>query len=115
MASPDTHATARDRLEVERARSAAALLADRIIAPGPMTYGSQAAAATQVFEQQRDLALRDHETQHLAHVDAALARLDAGTYGRCATCGQAIGADRLDALPWAALCIGCQRGAGKRR
>ena len=51
--------------------------------PGQMTYGSQAAAATQVFEQQRDLALRDHDQQHLAAIDAALARLDAGTYGAC--------------------------------
>ena len=48
-----------------------------------MTYGSQAAAASQVFEQQRDLALRDRATAHLELVDAALARLDAGTYGAC--------------------------------
>ena len=48
-----------------------------------MTYGSQAAAATHVFEQQRDLALRDRNEQHLAAIDAALARLDAGTYGTC--------------------------------
>ena len=46
-----------------------------------MTYGSQAAAASQVFEQQRDLALRDRATTHLVLVDAALARLDGGTYG----------------------------------
>ena len=46
-----------------------------------MTYGSQAAAASQVFEQQRDLALRDRNEQQLAAVEAALARLDDGTYG----------------------------------
>ena len=80
-----------------------------------MTYGSQAAAASQVFEQQRDLALREREEQHLEAVEAALARLDAGLYGRCTSCGQPIPPERLDALPWAALCIGCQRLAGRRR
>ena len=53
-----------------------------------MTYGSQAAAASQVFEQQRDLALRDRATSHLVLVEAALARLDAGTYGPCLRCGK---------------------------
>lgn len=101
----------------------AALLAERtrlragiavgIVAPEPMTYGSQAAAASQVFEQQRDLALRDRNEQHLAAVDAALARLDAGTYGNCARCGRPIASERLDALPWAAHCIDCQRIVAK--
>jgi RNA polymerase-binding transcription factor len=96
----------RDRLREE--------LAEAIIAPGQMTYGSQAAAATQVFEQQRDLALRDRAIQHLELVDAALARIDAGTFGRCTRCGKPIAAERLEALPWAAWCIDCQRTAGRR-
>ena len=70
----------RARCSAERARLLEEL-AETIQAPGQMTYGSQAAAASQVFEQQRDLALRDRATGHLALVDAALARLDAGTYG----------------------------------
>jgi len=87
------------------------LLADvqeTIQAPGQMTYGSQAAAASQVFEQQRDLALRDRATQHLELVDAALARLDDGSYGDCLRCRKPIAAARLEALPWAAHCIECQ-------
>ena len=80
-----------------------------------MTYGSQAAAASQVFEQQRDLALRDHNRQRSPAVDAALARLDAGTYGTCTSCGGPIGAERLEALPAAALCIDCQRAVTGRR
>lgn len=105
----------RERLLAERARTREAIANDRIVAPGPMTYGSQAAAASQVFEQQRDLALREKEEQHLEAVEAALARLDAGLYGQCTSCGQRIPPERLDALPWAALCIGCQRLAGRRR
>lgn len=98
----------------ERAR----LLADvqeTIQAPGQMTYGSQAAAASQVFEQQRDLALRDRATQHLELVDSALARLDGGTFGSCLRCGNPIPADRLEALPWAAHCIDCQAIVDRER
>jgi RNA polymerase-binding protein DksA len=83
-------------------------IAETIQAPGQMTYGSQAAAASQVFEQQRDLALRDRATQHLELVDAALARLDDGSFGSCLRCGLPIAAGRLEALPWAAHCIDCQ-------
>jgi DnaK suppressor protein len=98
----------RAALVAERARLRVGI-AEGIVAPDPMTYGSQAAAASQVFEQQRDLALRDRNEQHLAAVEAALTRLDDGTYGTCARCGRPIAPDRLDALPWAAHCIDCQR------
>ena len=90
-------------------------IGEAIVAPGQMTYGSQAAAASQVFAQQRDLALRDRADHQLELVDEALARLDAGSYGRCIRCGEPIAPDRLDALPWAARCIGCQRLAARER
>jgi DnaK suppressor protein len=103
---------------IDAAAIRAALLAERkhlagdlgeaIQAPGQMTYGSQAAAATQVFEQQRDLALRDRASQQLELVEAALARLEAGTFGTCVRCGKPIAPARLEALPWAAHCIDCQ-------
>ena len=95
----------RDRLRAD--------VAAGIVAPGPMTYGSQAAAATQVFEQQRDLALRDRNGRHLAEIEAAIARLDDGTYGACQRCGQQIAPARLEALAWAAFCIDCQRIVGR--
>jgi DnaK suppressor protein len=114
MATLDV-AAAKERLVAERARTATQIAEERIVAPGPMTYGSQAAAASQVFEQQRDLALREHDEQHLAAIDEALKRIEAGTYGQCASCERPIAPERLDALPWAALCIECQRAAGRRR
>lgn len=95
------------RLEVERARLLEET-GEAIEAPDQMTYGSQAAAASQVFEQQRDLALRERAVQHLAQVDAALARLRDGTFGRCVRCGRPIAPERLEVLPWAAHCIECQ-------
>ena len=106
---------ARERLLAERTRTRESIANDRIIAPGPMTYGSQAAAASQVFEQQRDLALREKDEQHLEAVEAALARLSAGKYGGCTLCGAQIPAERLEALPWAEYCIECQRLEVRRR
>ena len=110
---------------IDRQATRAALLAERahltadlgeaIQAPGQMTYGSQAAAATQVFEQQRDLALRDRSVQQLELVDAALARLDGGTFGTCLRCGEPIAPARLEALPWAAHCIECQAIVDRER
>jgi DnaK suppressor protein len=43
----------------------------------------------------------------VADIDQALERLDAATYGRCVTCGNAIPAERLAAVPWAARCVPC--------
>ena len=97
----------RSRLLTERARLVDEI-GETIEAPDQMTYGSQAAAASQVFDQQRDLALRERANQHLAQVDAALTRLDDGTFGKCTRCGRDIAPERLEALPWAAHCIECQ-------
>lgn len=106
---------ARRALLEERDRLLAEQQETTITAPDPMTYGSQAAAASQVFAQQRDLALRDHNQQQIEAVNAALARIDAGTYGVCVTCGQPIAAARLEALPAAAHCIDCQKKASAGR
>lgn len=46
--------------------------------------------------------------EELAQVEAALARLDDGSYGRCTRCGEAIAPARLEVLPHAALCVKCQ-------
>jgi RNA polymerase-binding transcription factor len=101
-------------LDAERTRLVAEL-GEQIQAPGQMTYGSQAAAASQVFEQQRDLALRDRAAQQLELVNAALGRLADGTFGACLRCGQPIAPERLEALPWAAYCISCQADVDKGR
>ena len=113
MDAPDLDAV-RAALLVERARLLEEI-GETIVAPGQMTYGSQAAAASQVFAQQRDLALRDRSDQQLVLVDEALARLDGGTFGPCVRCGQPIATERLEALPWAARCIDCQRLAARDR
>jgi RNA polymerase-binding transcription factor DksA len=49
--------------------------------------------------------------QELAETDAALERIEHGSFGRCETCGKAIGRQRLLALPAARLCIECTASA----
>lgn len=102
-------AAARVALEAERQRLLAEIDETQPEAPEPMTYGSQAAAATQVFDQNRALALRERAQKELTLVEAALERLEAGGYGTCLDCGRSIAEGRLEALPWAAYCVDCQR------
>lgn len=66
-------------------------------------------------ERDRDQALRESAVARIAEVDAALARLDDGTYGRCEHCGRPIAQERLRALPTAILCISCKQGGLRQR
>src|SRR4051794_11936868 len=47
----------------------------------------------------------------IAEIDAALARIDAGTYGSCVTCGAAIPEERLELRPFAGRCVACTAAA----
>ena len=66
--------------------------------------------ATIAFERSQIGALVRQVRGHLADVDAALVRVDDGTYGVCERCGSAISEARLEALPAARLCIACAAG-----
>jgi DnaK suppressor protein len=68
--------------------------------------------ATLAYERQHAAALLSRAHDQVAEIDAALARLAAGSYGLCASCGQRIDPDRLAARPTATACITC---AGARR
>lgn len=57
--------------------------------------------------------LSERQSSELGHIDEALARIDAGTYGACARCGGAIGRQRLLALPEFPHCLSCA-GAEQR-
>jgi RNA polymerase-binding transcription factor DksA len=63
--------------------------------------------STVAFERARVTALVASARGAVVELDRALVRLDAGTYGQCARCGDDIGTGRLDALPAAETCIGC--------
>jgi RNA polymerase-binding transcription factor len=51
----------------------------------------------------------------LDDVRRALAKLAEGSYGTCDACGRAISPERLEAIPWAVLCIACAGARGGRR
>ena len=105
----------REALVAERVRLLEEI-GETIIAPGQMTYGSQAAAASQVFAQQRDLALRDR-ADHSARPRRRGARAARRRHVRDmpqmrSTRSHPSGSRRS---PWAARCIDCQRLAPRER
>lgn len=65
--------------------------------------------ATDTLEREQDQSLREHAATELAEVDAALERLDDGSYGRCEVCGGDIGDERLEVLPQTRYCLEHQR------
>ena len=65
--------------------------------------------ATVTFDRELDYTLEENEGRLLEAIDASLKRIDDGTYGMCVNCGQPIGAERLEALPWTTQCIDCKR------
>lgn len=60
----------------------------------------------------RRMSVLDRLEEQLLDINQALERIEEGTYGVCTNCGQPIQAERLEALPWAELCINCQRKVG---
>ena len=67
--------------------------------------------ATATLDREMDFTLEENAETVLAEIDAALARIDDGTYGTCTVCGREIGEERLEARPWASLCIDDARKA----
>jgi DnaK suppressor protein len=59
-------------------------------------------------------ALGSQEIKRLRAIDAALSRIQLGRYGQCMKCGKKIPAERLSAIPYAVLCIECQKGEERR-
>jgi DnaK suppressor protein len=66
-------------------------------------------SATETLDREMELTLEDNAGHLLASIDAALARIDDGTYGVCESCGRQISVERLEALPYATKCIDCKR------
>jgi len=64
--------------------------------------------ASETYEREKDLALESNITDLLEKVNTAIEKIDEGTYGVCDSCGIDINTNRLEALPWASLCLNCQ-------
>jgi DnaK suppressor protein len=65
--------------------------------------------ATETFMRELDEGLEENADKVLGAIDAALARIEDGTYGTCEVCGKPIAEERLEAVPYATLCIDDKR------
>ena len=74
----------------------------------------EADAGTKVYEREQELALTERARELLDQTERALARIDAGTYGVCESCGKPIGKARLQAYPRATLCVACKQREERR-
>jgi len=65
----------------------------------------------------REVAIRnlDRESKLLKEVQAAINRVEEGTYGTCLRCDEEIPEKRMKAVPWAAYCVGCQETIERQR
>jgi RNA polymerase-binding protein DksA len=105
--------TMRARLEDERTRVQAAL--DNLHSQHPGSLEDEieethlddhlAESATATVGREIDYSLEQNDVRVLAAIDAALARIDEGSYGLCERCGKEIEPERLEAIPYATLCI----------
>ena len=99
------------RADIERAESdIASRLGDAVGDAGD----DQADVGAKTFEREHELALTHNARELLAQNERAIARIDAGTYGNCESCGEPIGKARLQAFPRATLCVSCKQREERR-
>jgi DnaK suppressor protein len=83
-------------------------LSESVGDPGGISFGKRVGDGTSVaVERLSQVAAHDRLQVMLADVRRARSKLVEGSYGTCDSCGAAIHADRLEALPWATHCIDC--------
>jgi DnaK suppressor protein len=99
------------RADIERAETdIASRLGDAVGDAGD----DQADVGAKTFEREHELALTHNARELLAQNERAIARIEAGTYGTCESCGEAIGKARLQAFPRATLCVACKQREERR-
>ncbi|MGE5614142.1 MAG: TraR/DksA C4-type zinc finger protein [Bacillota bacterium] len=64
--------------------------------------------ASELFQVEMNTALRVHGESILQEIKDAIAKIDKGTYGYCEICGKEIPAERLEAIPYARMCVKCK-------
>ena len=99
------------RAEIGQAESQ---IADRLGDSVSEAGDDEADASSKVYEREQELALTRNARELLEQTEYALARIDAGTYGVCESCGKPIGKARLLAFPRATLCVECKQRQERR-
>ena len=99
------------RKEISQAESQIATrLGDSVAEAGD----DEADASSKLFEREHELAITRNTRELLEQTEHALARIEAGTYGVCESCGKPIGKARLLAFPRATLCVECKQRQERR-
>jgi DnaK suppressor protein len=99
------------REEIGQAESQiAARLGDAVSEAGD----DEADASSKLFEREHELAITRNTRELLEQTEHALARIEAGTYGVCESCGKPVGKARLLAFPRATLCVECKQRQERR-
>jgi DnaK suppressor protein len=84
--------------------------------PGDVQFDEEGGeGGTSNVDRELDLVLSAQARSAILEIDRALVKIEAGTYGRCEQCGRPIPQARLQALPYAALCVACKSGGLSRR
>jgi len=100
---------ARLLVELEEIESRTARTTDAERATELSSYEDHPAdLASETFEREKDLAIAESVESLLNQVNTALEKVERGTYGVCDACGRPIKRARLQALPFATLCLDCQ-------
>ena len=99
------------RRDIERAESQ---IADRLEDGIRDAGDDEADAGAKGFEREHEFAMTSNARHLLEQTERAVARIDAGTYGACESCGQPIGKARLMAFPRAVLCVTCKQREERR-
>jgi RNA polymerase-binding transcription factor DksA len=93
--------------------------ADQLVAemePGDIQFDEESGeGGTVAVDRERDLTLSAQALEAVVEIEAALAKIGSGKYGVCEGCGELIPKPRLEALPYARLCMVCKSGGLSRR
>jgi DnaK suppressor protein len=89
-------------------------IADRFGDSVSQAGDDEADASSKLAQREHNLALTQNTRELLEQAERALARIDAGTYGECESCGKPIGKARLQAFPRATLCVECKQRQERR-
>src|ERR1700730_10127005 len=65
--------------------------------------------ASGIVDREMASRLAERESQEISQIMQAISKIDNGSYGICENCNNAIGQNRLDALPYCVLCVNCRR------
>lgn len=106
------HVLEAERERLQHAREAVHHEGSLLEETGDLAIGSGdhiADSASETYMRELDEGLEENADHLLGEIESALSRIGDGTYGLCARCGKPIATERLEAVPYATLCIDDKR------